>query len=292
MNSYYETRPTPQRYSTGYPARQSSGSGLKLRLLLALAIVLFSVIGYLANGDVNPVTGERQRVSITPDQEIAMGLQAMPQMVRQHGGFSTNLAATRQVQEMGGRLLDALQEKLRKEQRTVPYRFEFHLLEDPRTINAFALPGGQVFITEALFRSLTNEGQLAGILGHEIGHVLECHGAERISQNQLLQGLAGAAGVAGGDINSARMAQMIAGLVSMKYGRGDELESDRWGVELMTLAGYDPEHMIEVMDILERAGGSAPPDILSTHPSPANRREYINRIIAEKFPYGKPEGLR
>jgi predicted Zn-dependent protease len=166
------------------------------------------------------------------------------------------------------------------------------LLGRDRSINAFALPGGQVFITESLFRSLTNEGQLAGILGHEIGHVLERHGAERISQNQLLQGLAGAAGVAGGDINSARMAQMIAGLVSMKYGRSDELESDRWGVELVTLAGYDPEHMIEVMDILERAGGSAPPDILSTHPSPANRREYINRIIAEKFPYGKPEGLR
>jgi predicted Zn-dependent protease len=78
----------------------------------------------------------------------------------------------------------------------------------------------------------------------------------------------------------------------MKYGRGDELESDRWGVELMTLAGYDPNHMIEVMDILERAGGAAPPEILSTHPSPANRREYINKIIAEKFPYGKPDGLR
>ncbi len=291
MSQDYELRPSVRPLSSAYPARQPN-SGLKVRLLLALAIVLFSVIGYLANGDVNPVTGERQRVSISPEQEIALGLQAMPQMVRQHGGFSNNLLATRQVQEMGGRLLDGLRVKLQEEQKQLPYRFEFHLLEDPRTINAFALPGGQVFITEALFRSLTDEGQLAGILGHEIGHVLERHGAEHLSQNQLLQGLASAAGIAGGDVNSARMAQMIAGLVSMKYGRGDELESDRWGVELMTLAGYDPDHMIEVMDILERAGGAAPPEILSTHPSPANRREYINKIIAEKFPYGKPSGLR
>lgn len=292
MSSDYELRPTVRRFSAGYPARQTAGSGWRLRLLLAVAILLFSVIGYLANADVNPVTGERQRISISPEQEVALGLQAMPQMVRQHGGFSANLVATQQVQEMGSRLLEALSRKLEAEQRRIPYRFEFHLLEDPRTINAFALPGGQVFITEALFRSLTSEGQLAGIIGHEIGHVLERHGAEHLSQNRLLQGIASAAGVAGGDLNSARMAQMIAGLVSMKYGRGDELESDRWGVELMTLAGYDPEHMIEVMDILERAGGAAPPDILSTHPSPANRREYINKIIAEKFPYGKPEGLR
>ncbi len=291
MSQDYELRPSVRPLSNAYPARQTN-SGLRLRLWLALAIVLFSVIGYLANGDVNPVTGERQRVSISPEQEIALGLEAMPQMVRQHGGFSDNLLATRRVQEMGSRLLDVLRAKLQQEQRQIPYRFEFHLLEDPRTINAFALPGGQVFITEALFRSLTDEGQLAGILGHEIGHVLERHGAEHLSQNQLLQGLASAAGVAGGDLNSARMAQMVAGLVSMKYGRGDELESDRWGVELMTLAGYDPDHMIEVMDILERAGGAAPPEILSTHPSPANRREYINKIIAEKFPYGKPVGLR
>lgn len=291
MSQDYELRPSVRPLSNAYPARQT-GSGLRLRLWLALAIVLFSVIGYLANGDVNPVTGERQRVSISPEQEIALGLEAMPQMVRQHGGFSDNLLATRRVQEMGSRLLDVLRAKLQQEQRQIPYRFEFHLLEDPRTINAFALPGGQVFITEALFRSLTDEGQLAGILGHEIGHVLERHGAEHLSQNQLLQGLASAAGIAGGDLNSARMAQMVAGLVSMKYGRGDELESDRWGVELMTLAGYDPDHMIEVMDILERAGGAAPPEILSTHPSPANRREYINKIIAEKFPYGKPGGLR
>ncbi|MFN9341147.1 MAG: M48 family metalloprotease [Planctomycetota bacterium] len=292
MNADYELRPSGRSCSSGNPARQSGSSGIRLRLLIAAAILLFSVIGYLANADVNPVTGERQRVSISPEQEAALGLQAMPQMVRQHGGFSANLLATRQVQEMGARLLEVLERKLAAEQRRIPYRFEFHLLEDPRTINAFALPGGQVFITEALFRSLTNEGQLAGILGHEIGHVLERHGAEHLSQNQLLQGVASAAGIAGGDLNSARMAQMIAGLVSMKYGRGDELESDRWGVELMTLAGYDPEHMIEVMDILERAGGAAPPEILSTHPSPANRREYINKIIAEKFPYGKPEGLQ
>lgn len=279
-------------YSERSAGRPDRRSGLRLRLVLAGVILLFSVISYLGNVEVNPITGESQRVAISTEQEIALGLQSLPQMVQQHGGFSRDALASRRVQEMGGRLLNALHHQLLKENRRLPYAFDFHLLADRETINAFALPGGQVFITDALFRSLTHDGQLAGILGHEIGHVLERHGAEHLAQNQLLGGIAGAAGVAGGDVSSARMAQAVASLVSMKYGRDDELESDRWGVELMVLAGYDPEHLIEVMQILEQASRGAPPEILSTHPSPTNRRAYINQIIAEKFPYGKPAGLK
>jgi predicted Zn-dependent protease len=172
-------------------------------------------------------------------------------------------------------------------------------LADRRTINAFALPGGQVFITEALYRGLSGDGQtahdgrLAGVLGHEIGHVLERHGSERLAKGSLLSGIVGAAGVAGGDINSSRMASYVANLVNMKYGRADELESDRWGIELMILAGYNPEHMTEVMDVLEASsGGGAPPEFMSTHPRPANRKAYIAAIIAEKFPDGVPTGLQ
>ena len=176
-----------------------------------------------------------------------------------------------------------------------PYRddFRFTLLADPKTVNAFALPGGQVFITAALFRDLETEGQLAGVLGHEIGHVIERHGNQRMAQNQLFQGLAAAGGVAGGDANSAQMAQAVAQMVQMKYGRGDELESDKWGVRLTYLAGYDPRAMIGVMEVLDRAsGGAAPPEFFSTHPKPANRVEYIKQVIAEEFPEGVPDGLK
>ena len=100
-------------------------------------------------------------------------------------------------------------------------------------------------------------------------------------------------GVAGGDINSARMAQMVGQMVNMKYGRQDELESDRWGVQLTAEAGYDPRAMLGVMEILDQAsgGGGGPLEMMSTHPKPANRMQYIKDVIAEAFPQGLPSGL-
>src|SRR5262249_21699804 len=139
----------------------------------------------------------------------------------------------------------------------LPYPFEFHLLADPHTVNAFALPGGQVFITVALFGRLETEGQLAGVLGHEIGHVIERHGAQHLAKAQLTQGLIGAVAVGASDPNSpldpqqaAMIASMVGQLINLRYGREDELQSDRWGVQLMLDSGYDPNSMIRVMEIL------------------------------------------
>jgi predicted Zn-dependent protease len=223
-----------------------------------------------------------------------MGLQATPEMAAQFGGVDPDPAAQQMVANVGERLLQGLDESLEPGGRHNPYRgaFRFTLLADNKTVNAFALPGGQIFITRALFRELETEGQLAGVLAHEIGHVIERHGNERMAQQQLFQGLAGAAGVAGGDAQSARMAQAVAQFVQMKYGREDELQSDQWGVRLTTLAGYDPQAMIGVMEVLERAGGGqSPPEFFSTHPKPENRVKYINGLIAKEFPNGVPEGL-
>jgi predicted Zn-dependent protease len=159
-------------------------------------------------------------------------------------------------------------------------------------VNAFALPGGQVFITAALYHALETHGQLAGVLGHEIGHVIERHGNKRMAKDQMFQGLAAAGGVAGGSQQSAQMAQFAAQMASMKYGRDDELESDKWGVRLSVMAGYDPRAMIGLMAILDKAAqGAAPPEILSTHPKPRNRVAYIERVIEEEFPNGLPSGL-
>ena len=282
-----------QMFGTGGGQRRSS---LKTRLIIAAIIAIVALVSYYGNpGDVNQITGEKERVVFSDEaDEVVLGLQAAPEMVQMHGGPSRDRAAQEMVTRIGRRLLDGLDKKLAAEGRKNPYRenFKFTLLADPQTVNAFALPGGQVFITAALFRDLETEGQLAGVLGHEVGHVIERHGNKRMAQNQLLQGLAAAGGVAGGDANSARMAQAVAQMVQMKYGRGDELESDKWGVRLTALAGYDPRAMIGVMEVLDRAGGGhAPPEFFSTHPKPANRVEYIERVITEEFPEGVPDGL-
>lgn len=272
-------------------------SSFKMRLIIAAVIALFAVISYFARpGDENKITGKSERVAFSEEaDEVQMGLQAAPEMVQMHGGPSRNGAEQAMVSRVGEELLDALDKQLAKQGRQNPYRkaFRFTLLADPQTVNAFALPGGQVFITAALFHALETEGQLAGVLGHEVGHVIERHGNKRMAKEQLFQGLAAAGGVAGGDQQSAQMAQAAAQMVSMKYGRDDELESDKWGVRLTTMAGYDPRAMIGVMQVLDAASqGQSPPEFLSTHPKPKNRVAYIERVIAEEFPNGVPPGLK
>jgi predicted Zn-dependent protease len=263
----------------------------KLRAFIAIALALFTFVSYLMKGDRNPITGERQRVGMTVDQEIALGLESRSEMVAQHGGLHSDPQARAEVNRIGARLLKALETDLAQSGKSDPYQFDFHLLADDQTVNAFALPGGQVFITYALFSQLQTEGQVAGVIGHEIGHVLSRHSAQRIAKIELTQGLAGAAGVAGGSRSSAQIAAMVGNLINMKYGRGDELEADKWGIKLAALAGYDPRAMLGVMDVLDRAGGGNQPEILSTHPKPANRKEYIEGVIKDVFPKGVPEGL-
>lgn len=275
--------------------------GLGVRVMIALAIVAFGLISYYANpGDVNEITGQRERVAIADEeQEMALGRQAAPAMVEQHRGVSREAQAVRQVREVGRELLGGLDRWMAEKEKELgvelhnPYKFEFTLLADPETVNAFALPGGQVFITQALYSRLETVGQLAGVLGHEIGHVVERHGNERMAEQNLFATIGAAGGVLGGDANSARMGQMIAGMIQMKYGRDDELESDRWGVLLTEKAGYDPRAMIGVMKVLDEASPSGgPPEMMSTHPKPANRVRYIQQVIEDVFPNGVPDGLQ
>ena len=121
-----------------------------------------------------------------------------------------------------------------------PYKFSFHVLADPKTVNAFALPGGPIFITEGLLRLLKTEAELAGVLGHEIGHVIARHSSERLAKQQLTQGLLGALVVGSGDYTTAQIGQMVGSMINMSYGREDELESDALGIRIMAEAGYDP----------------------------------------------------
>jgi predicted Zn-dependent protease len=229
----------------------------------------------------NPVTGEEQYISISQDQEIALGVQAAPEMAAQYGGLAPEVELQAIVDEVGNRLV---QNSFARES---TYPFEFHLLDDPETVNAFALPGGQIFITWALMSRLESEDQLAGVLGHEIGHVIGRHGAEQIAKQELSQGLTGAVVLATYDpdnpssAGSAQVALMLGQLINMRFGRDAELESDFWGVCILNEAGYDPNELVRVMEILnEASGGVRPPEFLSTHPDPGNRIAEIENAIA------------
>jgi beta-barrel assembly-enhancing protease len=263
------------------------------RLLIALVVAAISILGYYGSSVVNPITQEKQHVAgITPEQEVALGLQAAPEMAQQFGGEDPDPQAQQLVDRVGERLV------AKSDAGQSPYRYDFHVLNDAETINAFALPGGQVFITDGLLRRLKTEGQLAGVLGHEIGHVVARHGAEQIAKQQLTQGLTGAAVLATYDPNdpssrnSAAMAAVIGQLVTMRFGRQDELQADNLGVRFSSEAGYDPRAMIELMKILEESSqGNQPPEFFSTHPNPENRIQKIQAAIDQRYPNGVPAGL-
>jgi predicted Zn-dependent protease len=278
-----------RRSGTSDNSARGSGKG---RLIVAIVIALVSLISYFGARKYNPITDEVQHVDMTVDQEIALGLQAAPEMAAQHGGLHPDEEAQALVDDIGHEIvaLSAASE--------APYNFEFHLLADDQTINAFALPGGQVFITMGLLQQLETEAQLAGVLAHEIGHVVARHSAEHIAKARLTEGLTGAAVIAAYDPDdpssqrTAQVAAMIGQLVNMHYGREDEIESDRLGVRFMSEANYDPRAMIAVMQILASASkGQRPPEFFSTHPDPDRRIENIRDAIQEQFPDGVPDDV-
>lgn len=273
---------------------RKGGCGLSMgRILIALVVVVISVVGYFASSEFNPITGETQQVALSPNQEIAMGLQAAPEMAQMHGGLYPDQELQDYLDDVCTRIV------VNSMASESDWPFECHLLADGETINAFALPGGQLFITAALFDRLQTEGQLAGVMAHEIGHVLARHAAEQIAEQNLMQGLSGAAVIAAYDpqnpnsgLTARQMSALIGNLVTLKYGRDDELQSDQLGVRMMAEAGYDPRAMVTVMEILASSGGPRnQPEFFSTHPNPDNRVERIRQAIEELYPEGIPEGL-
>ncbi|MBC6999871.1 M48 family metalloprotease [Cytophaga sp. FL35] len=242
----------------------------KIRIFIGLAIVAFAFIKRCNSKEENPYTGRIQTINMSSDQEIAIGLQSAPQIAQQYGGLYPDKQMQAYVDKIGNRLV---KNSIASE---TPYQYDFHLLADDQTINAFALPGGPIFITYALYKQL-NEAQLAGVLGHEIGHVIGRHSAERIAEGEFWQTVSTGASV-GGDLGD-----LVGGIgqnTLLSNGRDDELESDDLGVLFMMQSGYEPEEMITVMKILkEAAGPNRVPEFQSTHPDPENRIEKIRESI-------------
>lgn len=265
--------------------RRTAGAGCSPRLIMALGVLAFAVVSYYTTTRVeeNPYTGETQRLALSVPEEVALGLHAAPRMIEQHGGELPLADVQRMIDEIGHRLVTANRADEANDEGD--WKFDFHVLADRKTINAFALPGGQIFITAALLDKLRtpsgelDPNQIAGVLGHEIGHVVARHSSQQMAKAKLFDGISMAAVLAtsdGSNPESARLGQMVGAVLSMKYGRDHESQSDELGVKFLHQAGFDPRGLLRVMLVLREASGSGgPPEFLSTHPDPGNRLEAI-----------------
>lgn len=181
--------------------------------------------------------------------------------------------------------------RLASDARTGPYPYTFTLVRDP-SINAFALPGGPVYIHTGLIEAAASEARLAGVIAHEISHVVLRHGTNQASRASLLQIPAMlASGALGDSSTGAQLGQLglSVGLSSvlLSYSRNAESEADALGARIMAEAGYDPIEMAAFFETLEAAGGTRGPEFLSSHPNPGNRTAAV-RAEVRTFPSAGP----
>ncbi|MBL8763204.1 MAG: M48 family metalloprotease [Phycisphaerae bacterium] len=244
------------------------------RTALAGAILFASV---LSGCTTNPTTGRSQLAIYSRDEEIAMGAQAMPELTKEFGGKVKNADLQGYVADIG-RKLAAVTEA---DNPSLPW--EFTLL-DSDVINAFALPGGKVFVSRGLAARMTNEAQLAAVVGHEIGHVTARHTNERMGQSTIAVGLGTLLGAAAGAEDAG---SQVGQLVSLSFSRDQEIEADRLGMRYMEKLKYNPVGAIQVQEILLKAstegGGSRPPEILSTHPPSEKRIAELKNRMAKYY---------
>jgi predicted Zn-dependent protease len=165
-----------------------------------------------------------------------------------------------------------------------PYSFS---VANYRDLNAFALPGGPVWVNRGVLQAARSESQVAGVLAHEIAHVARRHAAQQISKGMIANGLLGLLGAVLGNVGGARTAQtgaqVIAGGYLMKFSRDDERDADRAGIEILRRAGWDPRGLLEFMEILRAQAGRDPGSVevfLSTHPSPSERVQQLRSQLA------------
>jgi predicted Zn-dependent protease len=242
-----------------------------------VALTTFGGAATITSCAVNPATGARQFTLYSEAQEIAMGREYDPQIVAEMGLYPDD-ELQRYIQELGTRLA-ALSERP-----NLPWTFR--VLDDP-VVNAFALPGGFIYITRGIMAHVGSEAELAGIIGHEIGHVTARHSVGRMSTQQLTQlGLAVGAALRPDLEGVAAVAGAGLQVAFLKYGRDDERQADELGLRYMLRGNYDPREMPAVFDMLDRvtkdAGGGGTPEWLSTHPNPGNRRERMEQMVAQQ----------
>ena len=229
-----------------------------------------------------PVSGNRALLLTSSATENQQGDDAYKEILSKEK-IITGTSQAKMVEEIGKRIAAVANQP--------DFEWEFKTLQSDEP-NAFCLPGGKVAVYTGIFKYAKNEAGLATIMGHEIGHAIARHGGQRMTQQMLTTGLlagVGAIGLAKMDPTkkAIAMAALGAGVtygITLPFSRGDETEADEIGIVLMAKAGYDPREAVNFWDRFSQAGGSAPPEFMSTHPNSEKRREHLRSLVPKVMP--------
>jgi predicted Zn-dependent protease len=229
-----------------------------------------------------PITGRNQLIMVSPKQELALGYQSAKQVLQKEK-VSTDPQKNAMVKRIGQRIANVTGQN--------SYTWEFFVIDNDKEANAFCLPGGKVFVYTGIFKYASNDDELAAVMGHEIGHALARHGAERMSAGQLQQiggQVLNAVMQGQGNPQNTAMVMQAFGIgsqlgVMLPHSRTQEYEADNIGLVLAAKAGYNPQSALTFWEKFSKSG-QTPPEYLSTHPAPANRIAKIKALLPKVMP--------
>lgn len=244
-----------------------------LRSTLALCVAV--IAGPLLSGcAINPVTGDRDLMLFSPDDDAKLGKAYAPQIEKQLGGRIPDENLQSYINQVGQRIARVCHRP--------EVSYSFTAVQEPM-VNAFAVPGGHIFITRGLLEKLNSESEMASVLAHEVGHVVAQDTLAAISREIGMTAVVAAAHVSGGGGDVVTASHFITACLSLQYSRDDEKDADMAGLSYMAQAGYDPNGMLGTMRALQTLQTERPIEFFSTHPNPENRLVYIAERIESRF---------
>ncbi len=249
---------------------------------IRITLLALAAVAWLPGCSTNPATGRAQFNAISEEREISLGNQSAPEFNQQLGGEIPSDTIRQYVSEIGHKLAAI------SERPNLPWSFT---VVDSKVLNAFALPGGHIFISRGLLEKMEDEAMLAGVLGHEVGHTTAQHIGQQMTRQAALSYGMLALGTAAQVTDEDYLryigvgAQVGGGILLLSVSRGQEHQSDELGVRYLIKTGYDPYGMVRVLEVLAEAakGAGSGPSMFSTHPDPASRIRQTEREIAERY---------
>lgn len=241
--------------------------------ILIVVIILLSLFLFSIKTQVNPVTGKKQYINLTPKQEIELGLECAPDMAAKFGGLYANTEIQNRIKNIGQKLVAV------KQVSKSPYQFDFHVLADSQMVNIFSFPGGQIFITKGLLTLLKTDDEIAAVLSHEIGHVIGRHTTEKLSGFNVLEEFKDSTN-ATNRYDSEQISKFITDLLKLTFDSEEEKEADELALKYLVGSGYKSNILPQILkNFDEKSEELNVTDFLNRHPISERRIENLENAL-------------